>query len=228
MPDDSTNNVSQNYVIWNNRHDWPQDGDEWTGQAELCGVSYSSWKDSLVSRLILPNAGCTKNVLEIGPGHGRWSSFLIPNSAFCTLVDLSPNCLDYCRMRFSQSSNVEYFLTTGTSLPRYCDAQIDFVWSYDSFVHMSPGVIARYVAEIARVLRPTAVAIIHHANIRDLSSHCQDAHPGWRSAVDNALLRSYAQQSRLMVEQQFVYWDEDKKIGVPNHGDSITVFRRVA
>ena len=226
MTEVAGDNLRQNYLVWNKQHDWSEDGDEWKGQAHACGLPYDVWKGSLAAALILPNTGSERNILEIGPGHGRWSAYLIPNSQFCTLVDLSPNCLDYCRTRFGASENVEYFLTTGASLPRYCAAAIDFVWSFDAFVHMAAEVINQYLAEIARVLRPTGIAILHHSNIEDLNSHQQGMHIGWRSAVNNDLVRSVAEHAGLTVERQFVYWDEMKKIGVPNFGDSITVLRQ--
>ena len=226
MPSVASANLQQNYLKWNTQYDWPEDGDEWKGQAQTCGIPYDVWKASLVTTLILPNVGPNRNVLEIGCGHGRWSSYLIENSAFCTLVDISPNCLDHCRIRYNASRKVEYFLTTGAYLPHYCDADIDFVWSYDSFVHMAPEVIDQYLFEIARVLRPTGAAIIHHANITDLSSHDQNKSLGWRSAVNNSLVHALVDRTGMRVERQFVYWDEVNKIGVPNHADSITVIRQ--
>ncbi len=226
MPDAVNVNILKNYVTWNDRYHWSADGDEWTGQAARCGIPYEAWKESLIERMIRPHVGQTRNVIEIAPGHGRWSEVLVPNSAFCTLVDLSSECLVKCRKRFASHSNVEYFLTTGTALPRYCTGQIDFVWSYDSFVHMAPEIVADYLGEIARVLRPGGLAILHHANISELSSHDQDKHPGWRSAVNNSVVQRFAARSSLIVERQFMYWDEDRKIGVPNFGDSLTVLRR--
>lgn len=223
-PDDVAANVRSNYVVWDQKHDWSDDGDEWTGQATACGVPYAVWKDSLVEHLIRPNLG--GEILEIAPGHGRWSAYLVPGAAFCTLVDLSPSCLDFCRRKFAAASNVDYFLTTGTSLPHACPGQIDFVWSYDAFVHMAPGVVRSYVTEIARVLRPDGKAILHHADIPDPGGHEQDRHPGWRSAVNRALVQSAAAASGLSVERQFVYWDEARRIGVPRFGDAITVLRK--
>lgn len=220
-------NIVKNNATWNDRHHWSADGDEWTGQAACCCIPYEAWKQSLIDNLIRPHVGKARHVLEIAPGHGRWSGVLIANSGFCTLVDLSANCLVHCRKRFSSEPNVEYFLTTGTSLPRYCTSQIDFVWSFDSFVHMAPEIVSSYLAEIARVLRPGGLAILHHANITNVSNHVQDAHPGWRSAVNNALLRDFAVEAGLSVERQLVYWDEVGKIGVPNFGDSITMLRQL-
>ena len=137
-------------------------------------------------------------MLEIAPGHGRWTEFIVDNSAFTTLVDLSPNCLGYCQRRFAANTKIDYFLTTGTSLPHYSTDHIDFIWSYDAFVHMHGEIIASYMSEFARVLKNGGLAIIHHANIRDLGSHMQDKHPGWRSAVTASLVRQWAEAAGLV------------------------------
>lgn len=226
MADDISANVRANYVKWDEKYDWPADGDEWSGQAARCGVPYKVWKESLVDRLIRPHFG--GDALEIAPGHGRWSGYLIPGFEFCTLVELSPKCLDFCRQKFAMHRNVDYFLTSGTALPRYCTGQIDFVWSYDSFVHMAPPVVRAYFLEIVRVLRPGGRAMIHHADIANPASHKQEANAGWRSGVNREMVRSYAEAAGLTVESQFMYWDEEKGLGVPNFGDAISALRRAA
>lgn len=78
-------NVRNNLQLWDNEYDWTADGDEWKHQAERSGVSYGEWKASLVSHLIEPYAG-NADVLEIAPGHGRWSEFLIAMSRYTILV----------------------------------------------------------------------------------------------------------------------------------------------
>jgi hypothetical protein len=92
---------------------------------------------------------------------------------------------------------------------------------------MHPDVIAAYFAEIRRVLKPGGKALIHHANIGDVSGHKQDAHPGWRSAVNAALVRELAESAGLAVTAQFTYWDRDAKIGVPRFDDLISELRPV-
>lgn len=224
--DDLGTNVRANYVRWDQSYNWPGDGDEWSGQAAVCGVPYETWRASLAEELILPHCGGAS--LEIAPGHGRWSEYLIPASTFCTLVDLSPSCLDFCRQRFASTSNVDFFLTTGISLPHYCSGQVDFVFSFDAFVHMAPTVVHAYLMEIGRILRPGGKAVIHHADISDLATHDQSAHPGWRSAVNRELVRSAAKEAGLTVERQFVYWDEGQRIGVPRFGDAISTLEKRA
>ncbi len=46
--------------------------------------------------------------------------------------------------------NVEYVVTDGMSLPGIADESIDFVFSFDSFVHMDKSVIQAYFLEMRR------------------------------------------------------------------------------
>ena len=161
MPD-----IEWNREVWDQAHDWSEEGDEWSGMAAHCGQPYEEWKTALIEQFLLPNIA-DKDVLEIAPGHGRFSQFIVPAASSTTLVDLSQTCLDVCQKLFAGAPNVNYVLTDGTSLPGVADQSIDFVWSFDSFVHMELPVIDAYLAEISRVLRPGGSFNIHHAGKRD-------------------------------------------------------------
>ncbi|HEY1711042.1 MAG TPA: class I SAM-dependent methyltransferase [Rhizomicrobium sp.] len=219
-------NVSQCLAAWGGQYGWSENGDEWKGQAVACGVSYEAWKESLIRNLIAPHVNGRSVVLEIAPGHGRWTEYLAASAAHVTAVDISAACLDYCRNRFQDQSNVDYFLTTGDRLPRAATGQIDFVWSYDSFVHIHRDLIRGYMGEIRRVLSPGGEAIIHHSNIDDIEGHEQKGSAGWRSAMNIELMRIFARETDLTVMSHFTYWDEERKIGVPRFGDRITHLRR--
>lgn len=214
-------NVEKNIYQWDQKHAWSKDGDEWSGQAKVCGVPYEVWKASLVDTLITPYISADATVLEIAPGHGRWTEFLAA-AKHVTLVDISPSCLEFCRKRFDDNANIDYFLGTGFTLPRYMNGVIDFVWSYDSFVHMDRDVILGYLKEINRVLKPGGRTILHHGNIETLEDHVQSEHQGWRSGMNEQLMRDLARDAGLTVVSQFTYWDEAKMIGVPRFGDKIT------
>lgn len=216
-----SDNVAKNLRRWDKDHAWPKHGDEWNRQAAACGIDYDAWKQSMVAHLIAPYAG--PSVLEIAPGHGRWTEHLIPRFGRVVAVDLSPSCIEYCRQRFTGAANVDYFVTDGTTLP---DVAVDFVWSFDAFVHMDRGVIASYLKEIARVLKPGGIAIIHHSNVADLTGHSQEDAEGWRAPMTAALFAELARAAGLTVEDQFVYWDAEKKIGVPRLGDRVTRLKK--
>ena len=67
MPD-----VNWNLIAWDG-YDWSDRGE---GFSEPWGGSEAQWFGSLYPRLhrFLP----AKNILEIGPGVGRWTKFLLP------------------------------------------------------------------------------------------------------------------------------------------------------
>jgi ubiquinone/menaquinone biosynthesis C-methylase UbiE len=219
-------NIERNIKRWDREYRWPKDGDEWDGQAKVCGVPYDIWKEALVRHLITPNVTGDTRVLEIAPGHGRWTEFLVAAAAHVTAVDLSEKCLDFCRERFADRANIDYYLTSGTALPPGIDGTVDFVWSYDAFVHMAPEVIRAYLGEIQRVLKPGGSAILHHAHVENIETHEQDKNEGWRSAMDAPRMRRMAEEAGLKVTEQFVYWDEERKLGVPRYGDRITRLKK--
>ena len=157
------NTVENNLRAWDQNHDWPKDGDEWIGQAKYSRQPYNKWKTSLVETFIAPNVNVGSVVLEIAPGHGRWSKEMVNRCKELILVDLSPNCIEYCKELFGSHHHVRYIVNDGKTLTGVENNYVDFVWSYDSFVHMDKDTIGSYLEEINRVLRPGGKAIIHHA-----------------------------------------------------------------
>jgi ubiquinone/menaquinone biosynthesis C-methylase UbiE len=213
-------NVANNLRKWDREHAWPQHGDEWNRQAAVCGIAYDDWKASMVEHLIAPHSAADAHVLEIAPGHGRWTAHLVGLFGRVTAVDLSPNCIEFCKARFADANNIDYFVTDGTSLPPLAD--VDFVWSFDAFVHMDRAVTGAYLKEIARVLKPEGKATIHHSNVADLATHQQNGAKGWRAAMTAELFARLSAKAGLRVLDQIVYWDEQRRIGVPRLGDRIT------
>src|SRR5947209_6264611 len=75
-----TSSASMNREVWNS-WDWKAGGEEWTLSPE--------WKDSLVRNVLRKYIPAGKDVLEIGPGAGRWTEFLAPMSSSLVGVDIS-------------------------------------------------------------------------------------------------------------------------------------------
>jgi SAM-dependent methyltransferase len=184
-------------------------------------------------------------VVEIGPGHGRWSELLIQQADLLVLCDLSPNCLDACRQRLAGCGHLRTHLSQAADLPADLTSAVDAVWSYDCLVHVGREECAQYLAEIGRVLRPGGVAVLHHADRRTglaarIAKRLRQWWPrengaaadhGWRSPVASADIRRWAEQAGLTVERQESMWTwhsprGPRRIGVPRFGDCITVLRR--
>lgn len=155
--------IDENVMMWGSNHTWSEHGDEWSDQARHCGQPYPQWKAALAGTFLLPNVR-GKRVLEIGPGHGRWTELYVDEASEAILVDVTPACVEYCKVKFKNYPKVRYFLNDGDDLSLVSDGTIDFIWSYDVFVHIETAEINAYLREFARVLKPGAKAIIHHAD----------------------------------------------------------------
>lgn len=205
---------AENRRRWSD-YDWSKQGEEWSASPE--------WKQSLVEDVLerwIPVGAVT---LEIGPGAGRWSEALAMRALHLVLVDVSERSLELCRERFGDEGRVAYIRSYGNDLPGVPDDSIDAVWSFDVFVHMAPSDQAAYLGEIARVLVPGGVAVIHHSDGRDRGE--LPSRHGWRSPMSRALFAAMAIRCGLRVESQFDSWGPEGRYDLSSYGDAITVCR---
>jgi len=209
------NSAAENRTRWTG-WDWSHGGDEWTLSEE--------WKASLIDDVLrrwIPAGGAA---LEIGPGAGRWSGALFERASRLILVDVSERPLELCRERFGTAANVEYVLSSGSDIPGVVAGSVDAVWSFDVFVHVAPRDQARYLSEVARVLAPGGVAVIHHADGRNRG--LQPSRNGWRAPMSRGLFAALANERGLKVERQFDSWGTDGRHDLSGYADAITVLRR--
>jgi SAM-dependent methyltransferase len=146
------------------RYSWPEKGDEWSRD---WGDVETQWHATILPRIrsFLP----TRRVLEIAPGHGRWSSFLINCANEYIGVDLNTECVAACRTRFAGAKHATFVANDGRSLAAVADDSITFAFSFDSLVHVEMDVIEAYLRELSRKLSPDGVAFIHHSNLGEYS-----------------------------------------------------------
>lgn len=188
------NTVDNNLDAWSN-WDWSDKGEEWSNNPE--------WKESLVEYVLLPNIPEDCRVLEIGPGGGRWTEYLITRAKKIALVDLTQKCIELCKERFSNCENIDYFINDGRSLDMIDTESIDRVWSWDVFVHIQASDIRPYISEFSRILVSGGRAIIHHSkNGRD--------DRGWRSDMTAEKMHEFCNENNLRVVSQFNSWNEGK------------------
>jgi ubiquinone/menaquinone biosynthesis C-methylase UbiE len=240
--------ISQNYDVWDKVHSWSKDGDEWSDQASFCGQPYDAWKRSLVDAFMFPYISPSSSVLEIGPGHGRWTKMYIDKVARVSLVDLSPACIEHCKRRFQAFDHVSYFVNDGRSLSAIPDRSIDFIWSYDVFVHIELAEFRLYLSEFRRILREGGVAAIHHPSSRHspallvkallvngtgpLRSVMADYLFGrygrmGRSFVSSRMIRRAAARVGLRAVIQTDTWGANGEYNCKKWGDGISVLKRV-
>jgi 2-polyprenyl-3-methyl-5-hydroxy-6-metoxy-1,4-benzoquinol methylase len=151
--------VGENISKWGSSDSWEHAGDEWS---ESWGSPESQWNASVFPRIqrFLP----TESILEIAPGYGRWTEFLRRHCKRLVGIDLNQNCIDGCRSRFAGYPDLTFHQNDGRSLASVADASIDFVFSFDSLVHVEADTLDGYLSQFRRIMRPKAVAFLHHSN----------------------------------------------------------------
>ncbi|MGH9776455.1 MAG: class I SAM-dependent methyltransferase [Candidatus Acidiferrales bacterium] len=152
--------IEQNERFWGSQYEWPQSGDEWS---KPWGGTQNVWKFVILPRIreFLP----ARTILEIAPGYGRWTQFLLGSCERLVAVDVSIKCVENCRRGFAQSPRAQFLHNDGRSLPLTDDASVDFIFSFDSLVHAEADVLEAYLQESARVLVPGGAGFIHHSNL---------------------------------------------------------------
>jgi SAM-dependent methyltransferase len=157
MPD-----IAWNKAKWSDSAMWTDGGEIWSAH---WGSSEIQWWTMIWPRIaeVLP----ASSVVEIAPGHGRWTHFLLDQCESYIGFDVAARCTEHCRIRFANACelrSVRFETNDGASLPGVADASVDFVFSFDSLVHVEQPTIEAYLSAIARVLRPGGGAFLHHSN----------------------------------------------------------------
>jgi SAM-dependent methyltransferase len=152
--------VERNITKWNEGvYGWKDQGEEWS---KRWGSSTAQWYGWIYPRVqkFFP----ASTLLELAPGFGRWTQFLLPHCDRYIGVDVSSKCVDACTERFNDNDRASFFVNDGSSLPMVADSSVDFAFSFDSFVHVEGDTISSYLVELARVLKPDGAAFVHHSN----------------------------------------------------------------
>jgi SAM-dependent methyltransferase len=210
MPD-----LKWNKAVWDSNYTWHDQGEEWS---TAWGGSEAQWFGAIFPRLhrFLP----ARSILEIAPGFGRWTRFLIPACDELVGVDLSPKCTDACRERFSAFKHAQFFTNDGQSLETLPKKKYDLVFSFDSLVHADPAVLAAYIPQILSKLSSVGVAFLHHSNLLEYKGTIGNEH-GRAVSVSADLVASFVSNSggKILI-QEVVNW------GCEHFIDCLTLFTR--
>jgi ubiquinone/menaquinone biosynthesis C-methylase UbiE len=206
-----TNTRAANRKIWN-EYDWSEAGEEWSASPE--------WQASVVDHLLKPNLQAGANALEIGPGAGRWTAPLVAGTDHLTVIDVSDEAIRLCREKFGHLDGIDFVVNDGSRLEGVEDASIDFIWSFDVFVHIAPADQAKYHAEFARVMKPGARGLIHHGGAGGGKPKA------WRSSMTAERFVASVEENGLKVIEQFDRWGPNDEFTVPTEGDIVTIFER--
>lgn len=159
-------------------------------------------------------------VLDFAAGHGRNSVWLAERSQHVVIVDINQGNLDYCARRFAGDSRFSYILTNGFDLAGIEDETISFLYSFDSMVHFEPEVVASFIVDFKRVLRPGGYGFCHHSNYAEKPGGDFRKNPHARNYMTKELFAQHLNDAGFeVVEQVVLDWE------IPQL-DCISVFRK--
>jgi len=113
-------------------------------------------------RWVLPYVQPSQACVEIGPGGGRWTRYLVGFSKLY-VVDYHDELLDELKKNF-KNPNIIFVKNNGTDFPSVADHSVDFLFSFGVFVHLDVPLINEYLANMRRILRPAGNAVIQYSD----------------------------------------------------------------
>jgi SAM-dependent methyltransferase len=205
------NSSLANKHIWENWN-WSARGEEWTLSPE--------WKASVVKTFMGENLANRSVILEIGPGAGRWTEYLLERCHRLIGIDISETSVLECKRRFHEYENAKFEVGNGEDLSSIESGSVDAVWSFDVFVHINKQQFKSYLIELQRVLKPGGIGLIQHGSTGGETG-------GWRSDVKTADVNELLRSNGLVVEYQAQSWDDNgRKFEAGLYQDAITIFHK--
>jgi SAM-dependent methyltransferase len=125
------------------------------------------------NRYLLPLVSEDKVGVEIGPGGGRWTRHLTRLKRLYA-VDYHQKLLDELA-RTIRGPNIIPVKNDGTNFPGIDDNEIDLLFSFGVFVHLDLPIVEQYLAEMRRILKPGASALIQYSDKRKIMAAVNSA-----------------------------------------------------
>lgn len=111
---------------------------------------------------LLPYLSPNTTVVEIGPGGGRWTRYmLIANQIYA--VDYHQELLSELKSNFD-APNITFVKNNGDDFPSIQVGSIDFLFSFGAFVHLDVDIIDRYLRNMKPLLRHKSNVVIHYSD----------------------------------------------------------------
>jgi len=104
------------------------------------------------------SGGSDQVALEIGCGVGRMLRAARKRFGKVIGTDISANAINKAKNLIGEDKQTDLIVTSGVDLGQIPDQSLDFIWSFASLTSMPTHVIAGYLAEARRVLKPNGTA----------------------------------------------------------------------
>jgi hypothetical protein len=114
-------------------------------------------------RYVLPYVRSDHVALEIGPGGGRWTKYLLGFGKLYA-VDYYDELLCELKKRYGKRNNVDFIKNNGTDFPGIPSHSVDYLFSFGTFIHLDLNIIEAYLDNMRMILRPGGNAVIHYSD----------------------------------------------------------------
>ena len=116
----------------------------------------------LKTQYLLPLLSAEMVGVEIGPGGGRWTQYLLRMKRLY-VVDFHQELLKELKRNFHRP-NIIPIKNHGDDFPGISDSEVDFVFSHGVFVHLDLPIIEAYLKNMQRIMKPGATAFIDYSD----------------------------------------------------------------
>jgi len=162
-------------------------------------------------------------VIELSAGYGRHAEYSAKLCRKLILMDVIERNLKICRMRLgNRYPNLLYIKNSGFDFQPVRNDAVSAIYCYDSMVHFSADLVASYLTDTVRVLRPGGRALYHHSNYSgpELAHFGQQPHA--RQCMTQVNFCTLARERRLRIVDSIVIpWAEFETL------DCITLVEKI-
>jgi SAM-dependent methyltransferase len=116
----------------------------------------------LRDRYVIPYVNSEHRGVEIGPGGGRWTRYLL-GFAKLYVVDYHAELLEELKKNFNKA-NMTFIRNNGTDFPGIQEESVEYVFSFGTFVHLDEHLIEAYLENMRRILKPNANIVVQYSD----------------------------------------------------------------
>ncbi|HXW92829.1 MAG TPA: class I SAM-dependent methyltransferase [Terriglobales bacterium] len=113
-------------------------------------------------RYVLPYVNPAHAAVEIGPGGGRWTRYLLGFGKLYA-VDYHAELLRELSKNF-HPPNLHFIKNNGTDFPGIAAQSIDYVFSFGCFVHLDTRLIEEYLQSLKGIVKSASNVVIHYSD----------------------------------------------------------------
>lgn len=153
-------NLEQSEIKWF-EHTWP--GGYWN--------DIKDERNKAIPNTLEPFFTKQGHCLEIGPGRGAWTKWLISLVSQITAVDTASAETNQFWKYVEQQKNISYHQIKNLDLEFIPDNSIDCIFSYDVFCHIPPVLTEKYFHTFKRVMKNNAFGFIMYADFKQYNNY---------------------------------------------------------